>query len=410
MMAPPLGKNQRAYQFARRFFPGVLILTLVFAGLFSISCLGSKVVAWGAGLTTNPPDLYDYGQSVIPASLTNAVIVASGDTKSFALKSDGTIQGWGYDIFSGEGIYNDFPTTPGYESIACGYYHSLALNTNGTVIAVGDDRYGQIEVPANLSNVVAIACGWFNCLALKSDGTVSAWGGAGIMDYGQETVPNNLSNVVAISSGAYFDMALKSDGTVFAWGANGNGNGDQNFGETNVPAGLSNVVAIAAGGWHGLALKNNGTVVGWGLNGDGQTSVPANLSNVVAIAAGNWHSLALKSNGTVVAWGYNGDGETNVPANLTNVIQIAAGEQNSLALVGNGPPVVHALLSHPNFGTNGFSVSLPTQNGRVYQLLSKSSLTDSAWQSLPLNAGTGGNLLLTNSVIAGQQFYEAQRW
>jgi hypothetical protein len=120
--------------------------------------------------------------------------------------------------------------------------------------------------------------------------------------------------------------------------------------------------------------------------------------------------LALKSNGTVVAWGYDGDGETNVPSNLTNVIQIAAGQQNSLAIVGSGPPTVHALLSQPKFGTNGFSVSLPTQNGRVYQLIYKNSLMNGPWQSLPLNAGTGSSLILTDPAIASQRFYEAQRW
>jgi hypothetical protein len=95
---------------------------------------------------------------------------------------------------------------------------------------------------------------------------------------------------------------------------------------------------------------------------------------------------------------------------LTNVIQIAAGQQNSLAIVGSGPPTVHALLSQPKFGTNGFSVSLPTQNGRVYQLIYKNSLMNGPWQSLPLNAGTGSSLILTDPAIASQRFYEAQRW
>ena len=403
MLAVPSVNNQGILGSAHKLVPSLFVWMLVFVGIVSLSCQGSTVVAWGAGkFVANPPDGTNYGQSIIPANLTNAVMVASGYSQSFALKSDGSIQNWGEDILAGEGFYNDFPAGSNYESVACGQYHSLALNKNSTVTAVGDDEYGQTEVPANLSNVVAVACGWFNSLALKSNGTLSVWG-ADNVDYGQGSVPNNLSNVVAISAGAYFDVALKSDGTVFAWGEN-------DVGETNVPSTLSNVVAIAAGGWHGLALKGNGTVVAWGLNGDGQANVPANLSNVVAIAAGNWHSVALKSNGTVVAWGDNSNGETNVPANLTNVIQIAAGDQNSLALVGNGPPTVSALLSQPKFGTNGFSVSLPTQNGRVYQLKYKNSLTNGAWQSLPLNAGTGTNLLLTDPAISSQRFYEAQRW
>jgi hypothetical protein len=95
-----------------------------------------------------------------------------------------------------------------------------------------------------LSNVVAIAGGYYHSLALKADGTVIAWGNN---SYGQTTVPAGLSNVVAIAGGYYHSLALKADGTVIAWGNN-------NYGQTTVPAGLSNVVAIAGGYLHSLAL------------------------------------------------------------------------------------------------------------------------------------------------------------
>src|SRR5205807_9399049 len=90
--------------------------------------------------------------------------------------------------------------------------------------------------------------------------------------------------------------------------------------------GLSGVSAIAAGGAHSLALMRNGTVMAWGNNGKGQlgdgsttnSDVPfavTGLSGVTAIAAGGGDSLALLSNGTVMAWGDNqygqlGDGTT----------------------------------------------------------------------------------------------------
>ena len=177
---------------------------------------------------------------------------------------------------------------------------------------------------------------------------------------------------------------------MIAWGRNDSG-------QTNIPAGLSNVVAIAAGAAHNLILKDRRHRGRLGDDTYGETNVPAGLSNVVAIASGGWHNLALISDGTVVAWGagtgtnaYVDCGQTNVPINLNNVVQIAAGKVHSLALVGNGPPVTQAVLVQPDLGTNGFNVSLPTQNGRVYQLEYNNSLTDSLWQSLPLHAGTVG--------------------
>jgi Regulator of chromosome condensation (RCC1) repeat len=381
-------------------FP-VLMLALMAGGAL-VARAGTRVIAWGAGTyVANPPDENDWGQSIVPANLTNVAEVAGGWQQSVALKSDGTLQGWGGDELG----QIDFPPGTNYTAIACGDYQSLALKSDGTVVVVCSnayDFYGQIDVPMGLSNVVAVACGYYHCLALKSDGTVAAWGGTGSVDYGQGTVPGGLSNVVAIAAGGYHNLALRSDGTVFGWGDNADG-------ENNIPAGLSNVVAVAAGGGHNLALREDGTIVAWGLDSDGQTDVPANLSNAVAIAAGGAHSLALKGNGTVVAWGSNAYEQTNVPANLTNVIQIAAGDEHSLALVGNGPPV-ETVMVQPSFGTNGFSASFATQNGRTYRLEYKNALADDSWQSLPLHAGTGGVLQLTDPAIVLQRFYRVVRW
>src|SRR6185369_9279761 len=95
---------------------------------------------------------------------------------------------------------------------------------------------------------IKIAAGFWYSLALKSDGTVVAWGDN---FFGQSTVPGELNGVVAIAAGPQ-SLALKSDGTVVAWG--------ENFqGQSTVPGGLNGVVAIAAGG-HSLALKSDGTV------------------------------------------------------------------------------------------------------------------------------------------------------
>src|SRR5215471_21486744 len=46
----------------------------------------------------------------------------------------------------------------------------------GTVVAWGDDRLGQIEVPTNLNAVISVSANGGLSLALKSNGSVVGWG------------------------------------------------------------------------------------------------------------------------------------------------------------------------------------------------------------------------------------------
>ncbi|MFA6544361.1 MAG: Ig-like domain-containing protein [Limisphaerales bacterium] len=264
------------------------------------------VIAWGY----NSND-----QTNVPAGLTNVTAMAGGVYYSLALKSDGTVVAWGASPVVPAGLTN-------VTAIAAGSYHSLALKSDGTVVAWGDNSNGQSNVPAGLTNVTAIAAGYGHSLALKSDGTVVAWGDN---SNGQSNVPAGLTNVTAIAAGNWHSLALKNDGTVVAWGYNTDG-------ETNVPGSLTNVTAIASRVTHSLALKSDGTVVAWGDTFSGGINVPAGLTNVTAVAAGFRYSLALKSDGTVVGWGFNGDGQTTMPSGLTNVTAIAAGFWHSLAI------------------------------------------------------------------------------
>jgi hypothetical protein len=53
-------------------------------------------------------------------------------------------------------------------ALAGGGAHSVALLTNGSVVAWGDNRYGQCNLPATLTNAVAIAAGNAHTLVLLS--------------------------------------------------------------------------------------------------------------------------------------------------------------------------------------------------------------------------------------------------
>jgi len=233
----------------------------------------------------------------------------------------GSVGAWGDDN-AGQVSQISAAALSGASAVAGGGNHSLALLTNGTVVAWGLDNYGQTDVPGDLANVIAIAAGANQSMALTADGTVVAWGQ-------QATMPDGLTNVIAIAAGGEHNLAVQSGGTVVAWG-------DNSYNETNVPAGLSNVVAVAAGNYFSMALQSDGAVVVWGDNTYGQTNVPALPGNILAIAAGGYHCLALAEDGTVVAWGWDNDQQTDVPPSLTNAVAIAGGAFHSLALRSDG--------------------------------------------------------------------------
>jgi alpha-tubulin suppressor-like RCC1 family protein len=230
------------------------------------------------------------------------------------------------------GQLNVPPGTTNVVAVAAGAAHTLALRADGAVLAWGSNSAGQCNVPSTASNVLAIAAGAYHSLALRAKGTVLAWGSN---TFRQSNVPLDLTGVAGIAAGTRHSVALRADGTVTAWG-------DNSFGQTNLPAGLSNAVAITAGGNHTLALRADGTVLAWGENTDangnlaGQSQVPAVLTNAVAIGAGDYHSLAVRTDGTVVAWGDNSQGQCQVPPGLSHVVAVAGGAAHSLALTAEG--------------------------------------------------------------------------
>jgi len=70
---------------------------------------------------------------------------------------------------------------PNLVSKVCGFLTSSVLCFSAIYVSAelaevgwGYDYYGQTDAPPGLSNVIAIAAGYYHSLALKSNGTVVA--------------------------------------------------------------------------------------------------------------------------------------------------------------------------------------------------------------------------------------------
>ncbi|MCK5353526.1 MAG: hypothetical protein KAJ63_00295, partial [Methyloprofundus sp.] len=290
--------------------------------------------------------------TIVPTiGISNAIDLSSSWSFSLAVMSGGTVWSWGRNdvgqLGNGGVANSDTPVqVVGLSEIftvASSDYHSLALKTDGTVWAWGANWYGQLgngtlidrHVPdqvLNITEVVAIAASGSSdySLALKSDGTVWAWGNNEFGQLGNGTIINSdipvqvsgLTGVIGIAASHIgHSIALKANGTVWTWGRNKYGQlGNASKVDSHVPVqvvGLTGVTSVIAGGDHSLVLKSDGSVWAWGDNVSGQLGISvlfndqtipvriAGLTNVKQITSYYDSSYALLEDGSMRLWGDN---------------------------------------------------------------------------------------------------------
>ncbi|MEV4251993.1 Ig-like domain repeat protein [Spirillospora sp. NPDC049652] len=186
--------------------------------------------------------------------------ISGGSQHNMALTSDGRVMAWGYNSYGqvGDGtttqrltpVYATLPGGVTATQIDAGYYHSLALTSEGHVLAWGENYYGGLGdgTTVNRHSPVPVA------------------------------IPDGVT-VTQVSAGYYQSMALTSGGRVLSWGFNDHGQlGDGTTtdrhtpGPVAIPEGVV-IIQISAGWGHGLALSSHGRVLGWGGNEDGELGI-----------------------------------------------------------------------------------------------------------------------------------------
>lgn len=225
----------------------------------------------------------------------------------------------------------------------------FVLHDDGTASQL-DPVLGVLTPITGLTNVTALAGGDGHLLALRADGTVLAWGdntfgqlGDGTRSAAATPAPvRGLADVVAIAAGGQHSVALRAGGTALAWGRGDSGQlGNQFTADALAPvevlsAGgsvVSSVDEIAAGSAHSLARVGS-TVWSWGRGGTGQLgngqtanqtfAAPIGTrSAFITIGAAGDSSFGVQAGGAAWAWGDSADGRLGDGTTSARLVPVA---------------------------------------------------------------------------------------
>lgn len=162
------------------------------------------VVAWGAGKTNTGNSGYfaaEWGQSIVPWSLSNVVAISAGGHHSMALKSDGTLVVWG-----------DLGNLPfaGAEGqlfgIGSGETHGLAMRGGRLTPCITLQPVSVVTLPG--SNVI------FNTMAIGLSNVLYQWRRNGSQIVGATNSTLTVNNVRSAHLGSYTALISTGAGSV----------------------------------------------------------------------------------------------------------------------------------------------------------------------------------------------------
>lgn len=261
--------------------------------------------------------------------------MATGPYHRFALTTNGTLYGWGCNMYLslGKGDYYSIYRTPtvimnNVDTIAARSTRTIALKKDGSVWDWGSripskDKYGGANMSSGnpvkvLDNAKYIHNCYSMCYAIKQDNSLWVWGYSGynLNEFSGTGIHEGVVSLTKVTDSVKVvttNMVLKSDNTLWAWGVYvGDGTTMHRYQPVKI---LDDVKTIYE---EKYAIKNDDSLWAWGANNNGrvgnnstevQLSPVKILDDVLSISTAANTVLALKKDHTLWAWGRNDMGQ-----------------------------------------------------------------------------------------------------
>jgi alpha-tubulin suppressor-like RCC1 family protein len=217
-------------------------------------------------------------------------VQSSGSGFCAAIKTDGTLWTWGSNDYGelGDGTTSNrsspVQTVSGgtnWKLVSCGGYKIMAIKTDGTMWGWGYGFLGQLGTgdgtnrssPTQVvgqSNWKYVYSSIYLTQAIKTDGTLWGWGRNGAWQLGDGTTTSRSSPVQNIYGNNWkqvvgndtYSLGIKTDGTLWGWGTNTYGNlGTGNTTDYSTPvqtsAAGSNWTMVAVSALTSFGLRDN---------------------------------------------------------------------------------------------------------------------------------------------------------
>ena len=306
-------------------------------GVRSVIMVKTDGTLWGVGDGNfgqlGNLDTVDRSSPVQAGSGTDWIGVSSGGSANYSIKANGTLWAWGNDGNGQQGRstyyqHNSSPNQVGsdtdWSKVTGGSYLAFAVRTDGTLWGWGQNSYGALGLgdtterssPSQIGALTTwsdVAGGQYFGLAVKTDGTLWAWGDGGFGQTGLGSTVDRSSpmqvggdtNWSKVFANGDHSFGIKTDGTLWAWGHNDGG--QLGLGDSGNPTNRSSPVQV-------------GALTNW---------------EKVAVSSGGF-TVALKTTGTLWSWGYNTTGNLGHGDLINRSSPVQVGSQSDWTDVGVG--------------------------------------------------------------------------